>query len=213
MRRGPGGEPADFAALLARAADGNGRAFEHLYERLHRRVLAFLRLRACPDPEFTLNGVFLQVFTNLGTFRGNEAQFNAWVFRITRNRLIDDARRRDRQAPVIDLDSLDEGHWLWAPDDTERDALAGPTPGSALAHLRVLTPEQAEVLLLRTVADLTVAEVAEVVGRPVGAVKQLQRRALRSLARALEADPAEGDRAEGSGAPVPLPQPRDVTGR
>jgi len=49
-----------------------------------------------------------------------------------------------------------------------------------------LTDEQREVLTLRFVADLTIEQIAQVTGRRSGAVKQLQRRALRRLERELE---------------------------
>jgi RNA polymerase sigma-70 factor (ECF subfamily) len=54
--------------------------------------------------------------------------------------------------------------------------------------LAELTPDQRDVLLLRVVADLTVEQVAEVVGKPAGAVKALQRRGLAALRRLVEAE-------------------------
>ena len=48
-----------------------------------------------------------------------------------------------------------------------------------------LTPDQREVVTLRFVADLAIEEVARITGRPVGAVKSLQHRALRALASAM----------------------------
>ena len=45
-----------------------------------------------------------------------------------------------------------------------------------------LSEEQAEVILLRVVADLPVAEVARITGRTAGAVRVMQHRALRKLA-------------------------------
>ena len=57
-------------------------------------------------------------------------------------------------------------------------------PGLHNALLQ-LTPDQREVVTLRFVADLAIEEVARITGRPVGAVKSLQHRALRTLASAL----------------------------
>jgi RNA polymerase sigma-70 factor (ECF subfamily) len=54
---------------------------------------------------------------------------------------------------------------------------------SALARIASLPPAQAEVVLLRVVGDLSVEDVAEVVGRRPGAVRALQHRALQRLAR------------------------------
>ncbi len=49
-----------------------------------------------------------------------------------------------------------------------------------------LAPDQREVVLLRVLGDLTVDQVAEVLGKSQGAVKQLQRRAFEALRRLLE---------------------------
>ena len=51
--------------------------------------------------------------------------------------------------------------------------------------LMLLTPDQREVVTLRFVADLAIEEVARITGRPIGAVKALQHRALRALAATL----------------------------
>ncbi len=52
-----------------------------------------------------------------------------------------------------------------------------------------LTPDQREVVTLRFVADLAIEEVARITGRPIGAVKALQHRALRALASTLTTEP------------------------
>jgi len=54
-------------------------------------------------------------------------------------------------------------------------------PGEVLELLEVLGEDQKEVLTLRIIADLTVEQVAEIMGKSAGAVKQLQRRALDRL--------------------------------
>ena len=56
---------------------------------------------------------------------------------------------------------------------------------AAAQALAQLTPDQREVILLRVVADLSVADAAEVLGKQPGAIKTLQRRALASLRRLL----------------------------
>ena len=52
---------------------------------------------------------------------------------------------------------------------------------SALAILSSLREDQREVILLRVVADLPLDQVAKVMGKSIGSVKQLQRRALLAL--------------------------------
>ncbi|MFP5488702.1 MAG: sigma-70 family RNA polymerase sigma factor, partial [Acidimicrobiia bacterium] len=111
-----------FDQVLESARAGDGRAFEHLYDSLHRRVYAFAAVRGASDPEALVNEVFLKVFTNLSAFVGNEAQFSGWVFKIARNTLIDEARRRKRRVAESELDENHESKA--AQGDVETEALA-----------------------------------------------------------------------------------------
>jgi len=178
-----------FELILSAAQAGDGHAFAWLYESLNRRVRAYVSYRGAADPEGMVNDVFLRVFTRLTAFHGGETQFAAWVFTIARNMLIDEARQRDRRrvgvAPPV-LDGAGESI-----GDVEAEALARLGDDWVVEQLGRLTPDQRDVIVLRVVGDLTVENVAEVLGKGVGAVKAMQRRALRSLARnsQLEAVP------------------------
>ena len=91
--------------MLVSARNGDGAAFAILYELMNRRVYGFAAARGASDPEGLVNDVFLKVFTSLHSFEGNEIQFSAWVFKIARNTLIDEARRRKRQPATTELAS------------------------------------------------------------------------------------------------------------
>jgi RNA polymerase sigma-70 factor (ECF subfamily) len=67
----------------------------------------------------------------------------------------------------------------------ELDALDAISSERVLALLAGLSTDQRDVLALRIIADLTVDEVASIIGRSAGAVKQLQRRALIALRQRL----------------------------
>ena len=100
------------------------------------------------------------------------------MFTIAHRRLVDDWRRRSRRPQLTD--DPDEG-----PEpvggDVEDDVL-GRLGGETVERLcGRLPPDQRAVLLLRILADLTVEQVAAVLGRSVGSVKALQRRGLRAL--------------------------------
>ncbi len=172
-----------FPEILEAAQGGDGRAFGRLFESLNRRVNTFVSLRGAADPEGMVNDVFLKVFTHLDRFSGNEPQFNAWVFTIARNQLIDEARRRKRRVDEVALSvSVESVHDR---ADVEAEMLGRLGDDWVIAQLDVLTPEQREVVLLRIVGDLTVDAIADVLGKRPGAVKAIQRRAFRTLARSL----------------------------
>ena len=72
----------------------------------------------------------------------------------------------------------------------EMEAMANLTADAATSRIAaVLPPDQAEVLLLRVLGDLSVKQVAAVVGKRPGAVRALQHRALSRLSRDLSPEP------------------------
>ncbi|HET7489918.1 MAG TPA: sigma-70 family RNA polymerase sigma factor [Acidimicrobiales bacterium] len=154
---------------------------EEAYRTLAPAVLGYLRAQRAPEPEDVLGEVFLQVARDLPRFRGDDDAFRRWVFSIAHNRLLD-ARRRVSRRPQL--------------SDREVPEAAVPPPEDAfdpdlVDALDDLTPDQREVVILRFVADLPLADVARITGRRVGAVKAMQHRALETLARVLAADQAE----------------------
>lgn len=171
----------DFGRVLASARTGDGQAFGQLYGSMNRRVFAFVSYRGAVDAEGMVNDVFLKVFTKLDTFDGNETQFMAWVFKIARNTLIDESRSRARRVDETSLsDSYEFRHTR---GDVETEACEQLSTDDVLQHLDVLTPEQRDILVMRVVSDLSIEAIAEILGKRVGAVKAMQRRALRSLAK------------------------------
>lgn len=175
-----------FEDVLAAARRGDGAAFAQLYRHLNRRVHGFVRFRGGSEPEDLVNEVFLQVFTGIDGFEGSETQFVAWVFTIARNKVVDQARRRQRRPREVAADDTDLSSAGSVSIDDELARQAGEE--SILRFLDLLTADQRDVIVLRIVADLTVESVAEVLGKRIGAVKALQRRAFRTISRAIDDD-------------------------
>lgn len=178
-----------FDDVLTAAQAGAAWAFEVLYRDLSPAVTGYLRLHGAVEPDDLASETFIGVLTGLAAFRGDEEALRAWVFTIAHRRLVDDWRRRGRRPQVTDdTDRLEER----CGGDVEDDALV--RVGAADVHelCARLPADQRAVLLLRILADLTVEQVGQVLGRSVGSVKALQRRGLRTLRAALEADSPEG---------------------
>lgn len=180
----PGSEPAEpFDRLLSQARNGDERAIEQLY--LNHMAIVYGYFKACgaPEPEDLTSDVFLGMLRNLGKFTGGQPEFRRWLMTIAYRRLIDNRRRRrlrTRDRPTDPLNLPDE---TGAAGATELQAtIVDPQLTEAFI---ALTPAQREVLALRFVADVSLQEVAEITGRPVGAVKSLQNRGLNALRRAV----------------------------
>lgn len=167
-----------FAERLARAQDGSPGAFDDLVRWLERPLLSFLRGRRVEDPHGVANDVLVRVFRRIDTFSGTEPEFRAWVFRITRNLIVDASRQQARRvteyatAPA-DLPpvAVESDGWLDRIDE-------GPRIERLLAEL---SDDQRDVVLLRIVAECSVAETAEIMGRQPGSIRVLQHRALDKL--------------------------------
>src|SRR5207249_3697476 len=101
------------------------------------------------------------------------------VFSIAHHRVVDHHRKRVREPPMA---AARQG-------DAEADALANLGSGEAVALIKSLPADQAQVVLLRVVADLSVEDVARIVGKRPGAVRALQHRAMKGLARKVGKTP------------------------
>jgi RNA polymerase sigma factor (sigma-70 family) len=175
-----------FDDVLAAAQAGAPWAFEVLYRDLAPSVTGYLRLHGAAEPDDLASETFIGVFTGLSGFTGDEAALRGWVFTIAHRRLVDDWRRRSRRPQIAD-DPGDLTAFLGG--DVEDDALAGL--GTEVVHrlCAELPDDQRSVLLLRILADLTIEQIAQAMGRSVGATKALQRRGLRTLRTRLESVP------------------------
>ncbi|MGZ4689190.1 MAG: RNA polymerase sigma factor [Acidimicrobiia bacterium] len=170
---------------MSAAKLGDAAAFGALYEMYAARVLGYVRGLGVPDPEDTLGEVFVSVVRDIGNFHGDREDFRRWLFTIAHRRAMDAhrVRSRKREDPTDPLGMPDGG----APGDDFVDGVVDRLGlGSRARHaVEQLTEDQRAVVLLRIIADLSVAETAEVLGKQPGAVKTLQRRALAALRRAL----------------------------
>jgi RNA polymerase sigma-70 factor (ECF subfamily) len=170
----------DLVAAAQARAPG---AFEALYDVFSGPVYGYVRGLGVPEPDDTVSEVFVAVVRGLATFRGDDDDFRRWLFTIAHRRAVDAHRARARR-PVRPADPADLPEGV-AGDDPTAAIEAELAPGVATAALAQLTPEQREVILLRVVADLSVADAAAVMGKQPGAIKTLQRRALAALRRII----------------------------
>jgi RNA polymerase sigma-70 factor (ECF subfamily) len=176
--------PPEFPDVLARAQQGSPPACRYLYESLAGRVAGYLRAHGSRESEDLTSEVFLRVFDHLRDFAGDEAGFRSWVFTIAHRQLIDEHRRLGRRPQTVELSEpvIEQA----SGGNAETDALRVIEDRNLVDVLALLAPDQRDVLTLRVVADLTVEQVAEVLGKSRGAVKSLQHRGVAALRRRLQ---------------------------
>jgi RNA polymerase sigma factor (sigma-70 family) len=172
-----------WGSVLGACRAGAEWAWRQVYEDVAPSLLRYHRARGTTDPEDLVGDTFVRVVRGLPGFEGNEEQFRAWVFAISRRRAIDlartSARRPELPEPVEGLLGRD------GTGDAEDDAMRSLEEQRVRAILDRLTPDQRDVLLLRLLADLTVEQVATVVGKSAGAVKGLQARGLEHVRKEI----------------------------
>jgi RNA polymerase sigma-70 factor (ECF subfamily) len=170
----------DFEDLLRLAKKGDADAFAAIWRTFQPGLLRYLRVIGGQAADDIAADTWLQVIRKLTTFQGNDKAFRAWLCTIARNRHIDWRRQTTRRKEsLVETEVLDR---LPTTDDTETSM----STQRALTLIATLPPDQAEAVMLRTVAGLSVSAVSEIMGRPAGTVRVLCHRGLRRLAFTLE---------------------------
>lgn len=173
-----------FERVLGAARRGDEAAWTALYLDLAPVLTGYLYGQRCPSAEDVTSETLLQVVRDLHRFDGDETAFRSWVFTVAHHRLID-ARRHTAARPAdATEDEILQRHSTGG--SLEEAAIVG-LGASELEHLIcAATPAQRDVLLLRYVADLTLHEVAEVIGKDYNTVKALHRRGMDALRAHVE---------------------------
>ena len=178
--------------LVVRAQRGDAEAFAALYVRYFDWVYSYLRmtLRDRHDAEDLAQQVFLKVFAHLDSYEvGPERSFRPWLFRIARNQLIDHVRK-ERPALLEDPERIADPHGRSARGadvETLQSTLAWMSDSEVALFIERLPLAQRQVITLRYMIGLTPEEVAEVLGRSAGSIRQLDYRARLNLQERLTA--------------------------
>ncbi|NUQ51187.1 MAG: sigma-70 family RNA polymerase sigma factor [Phycisphaerales bacterium] len=174
-----------LADLLARASTGDNDAWRSIIDLYARRVFALAKSR-CGDADLAeeiTQSVFATVASTLGAGGYTEqGRFEPWLFRITMNRVRDEARRAKRAG--VSLES------------TSAPILAAPSPARGLAPatlaklrqgLGELSDADREIIELRHHAGLSFKEMTEMLNEPLGTLLARHHRALKKLRNFLDA--------------------------
>jgi len=152
--------------------------FSAAYRQLSPRVLGYLRLHGVDDPESVTQDVFLALYPRLPAVIGGEDGVRTLTFSIAHARIVDHHRARGRMPALVPFEPDSDPRQVVSAEEVHA-AMVGDQ--NTLALLRRLGDDQRQALTLRVVAELSLEETAQIMGRSVGSVKQLQRRALEAL--------------------------------
>jgi len=171
-----------MAALVTLAQQGDGEAFGQIYDAYVGQVYRYLYYRVGSQPlaEDLTSETFLRALRRIDSFSWQGRDICAWFITIARNLVTDHFKSSRFRLEVSTADMLDADR---ADDGIEQQVLDNLDNAALLEAVRQLKPEQQECVVLRFLQGLSVAETAAVMGRSAGAVKQLQLRAVRALAK------------------------------
>jgi RNA polymerase sigma-70 factor (ECF subfamily) len=169
-------------SLVRRAQAKDAEAFVWLYEAYFDKVYRYVAVRIgnALEAEDITQDVFLKALNSISSYRWQGVPFLAWLYRIARNKLID----RYRKKPAVPDIPLDGIHLTEEGDPVEMAEIRTEIE-RVMRAAKKLTEAQQEVIALRFIADLSIADVAQAMSRSQGAVKALQHSALEALRRAI----------------------------
>ncbi|MFE2351194.1 ECF subfamily RNA polymerase sigma factor, BldN family [Kitasatospora cineracea] len=173
--------------LVERAQNGESEAFGRLYDHYADTVYRYIyyRVGSRATAEDLTSETFLRALRRIGTFTWQGRDFGAWLVTIARNLVADHFKSSRFRLEVTTGEMLDSNECERSPEESVLESLSN---AALLDAVRRLNPQQQECVTLRFLQGLSVAETARIMGKNEGAIKTLQYRAVRTLARLLPPD-------------------------
>ncbi|MEU6739565.1 sigma-70 family RNA polymerase sigma factor [Streptosporangium sandarakinum] len=178
----------ELRELVLRAKTGDTDAFGALYDRYLDLVYRYVYFRVGSHPlaEDLTSETFLRALRRIADFTWQGRDFGAWLVTIARNLIADHFKSGRYRLEVSTAEVIDTP--LDGPHIPENAVVTAMVSDRVLSAVRDLGPEQQECVVLRFLHGMSLAETALIMGKKSGAIKALQFRAIRALARALPSD-------------------------
>jgi len=174
-------------SLIRRAQQRDQVALTQLYEENFDRIYRYIVLKIGDrtEAEDMTQQVFLNALQSISSYKWKGMPFASWLYRIAHNQIVDYLRKKSRHASVPLDESISKA-------DTDGDPKHVTERKMEIEELVVatkkLTAAQQEVISLRFAGELSIAEVAGVMGKSEGAIKALQHSAIVALRKALSVE-------------------------
>ena len=172
----------DDASLLVLVQRGDEQAMAALFDR-YSKVVYSVALRVLRDPssaEDVLQEIFMQIWRQPDSFIATRGSLGGWLAVVSRNRSIDQLRRKK---PTDSVDDVALASPYNLADEAERNSMME----KARSAIVLLPKEQRKTLEMAFFDGLTHSEIAEMTGDPLGTVKTRIRSALLTLRKAFQA--------------------------
>jgi RNA polymerase sigma-70 factor, ECF subfamily len=169
--------------LLEGAQRYDPQALADIFDAYYDRIYSYIYRRIgqpglCED---LAGEVFVRLLEAIRSGRGPRTNLLAWLYRVAHNLVVDHYRQKSKMATQTLEDWLVSVH-----DNPTHSAEMDALRQQLREAVRRLTTEQQQVIVLKFVEDLSNAQVGIIMGKPEGAIKSLQHRALAALRRQVE---------------------------
>jgi RNA polymerase sigma-70 factor (ECF subfamily) len=180
-------EATRLRALVDLAKEGDAEAFGQLYDHYVSGVFRFIYYRVGSQQlaEDLTSETFVRGLRAIQRFNWQGKDFGAWLTTIARN-LVADHFKSSRARLEIVAETIPEGKVAVA--SPEQEVLALISNEMLFEAVNSLPNEQRDCILMRFIQGMSIAQTAAALGRSEGAIKQLQLRAVRSLAKTMPED-------------------------
>ncbi len=176
----------DERQLIKLVKEGRSEAFGRLYDYYLPKIYRFVLIRTAgqrEEAEDLSHQVFLKAWQNIKNYNDRGHPFSSWLYRIARNSIVD--YYRQNQTTILSLEELTINEPEGVFEEEKEIGLAINIKNVVKAVQELKQIEQ-DVIIMRFVEDMPIAEVALNIGKSQGAVKLIQHRALKQLKKILD---------------------------
>jgi RNA polymerase sigma-70 factor (ECF subfamily) len=165
-------------SLVHDARNGDREAFGKLYDNFLDAVYRFVYFRVGTREvaEDITETAFVSIFENIGGYNERGLPFEAWVYRITRNKIIDYYRSKKKTISLAESADVSDDK-----QNPERETERQLTKEYIMDCIRVLPESYQEIIILKYIEDKTNEEISELLDKPLAHVRVLQSRAVQKL--------------------------------
>lgn len=168
-------------SIITACQNGDMERFGELYDRYIKKIYDFIYYKTHhkETAEDLTSKAFMKAVEKISSFQTDKGTFQAWMYQIARNTVIDHYRTQKLDANIDDI-------WdLGSHEDLERDYDTREKLKEVGQYLQTLNSEQREIVIMRVWQGLSHREIADILGKSEASVKMNYSRTIRSLREAM----------------------------
>lgn len=172
------------SSLIKKARQGDRESFGLLYDVYAERIYRFVYVKTQhkETAEDIVSEVFMKAVRSITAFESEKGSFQAWLYRIARNAVIDHYRQKHHDASIEDAWDIPSA------SDPGRDTELRQSLEKVEAYLAGLPSEQRDIIIMRLWQELSFREIASALGKSEAAAKMAFSRAIGKLRDGLPAE-------------------------